>query len=149
MPEGLSAAEVGKEIGEHSKHADTASEHIGESARSRYWKLCCYRWWPYSRPIRDMRPPNGALEHRLACKGIGSANKANRADLEGLQVRMLDWVSFNAWFSAFVAGSANAERLAERRLRAPGYRAAFYAWLATDPAHNPEAPPGPSYMRST
>ena len=28
----------------------------------------------------------------------------------------------------------------------PGYRPAFYAWLATDPAHNPNAPPGPSYM---
>jgi hypothetical protein len=54
-------------------------------------------------------------------------------------------VSFNAWFSAFTAGNANAERLAEKRLR-PGYRPAFYAWLATDPAHNPKAPPGPSYM---
>jgi hypothetical protein len=54
-------------------------------------------------------------------------------------------VSFNAWFAAFVAGNARAERLAERRLR-PGYRPAFFAWLATDPAHNPNAPPGPAYM---
>ena len=28
----------------------------------------------------------------------------------------------------------------------PGYRPAFNAWLATDPAHNPNAPPGPAYM---
>jgi hypothetical protein len=28
----------------------------------------------------------------------------------------------------------------------PGYRPAFNAWLATDPAHNPSAPPGPAYM---
>ena len=28
----------------------------------------------------------------------------------------------------------------------PGYRPAFDAWLATDPEHNPSAPPGPAYM---
>jgi hypothetical protein len=54
-------------------------------------------------------------------------------------------VSFNAWFAGFTSGNRTAERLAARRLR-PGYRPAFYAWLATDPAHNPNAPPGPAYM---
>lgn len=78
-------------------------------------------------------------------KASAARTKANRADLEGLQIRTLDSVSFNAWFSAFTAGNAVAERLAEKRLR-PGYRPAFYAWLATDPAHNPRAPLGPSYM---
>ena len=78
-------------------------------------------------------------------KASAARTKANRADLEGLQIRTLDSVSFNAWFSAFTAGNADAEHLAEKRLR-PGYRPAFYAWLATDPAHNPKAPPGPSYM---
>ena len=78
-------------------------------------------------------------------KASALRTKANRADLEGLQIRTLDSVSFNAWFTAFTAGHAAAERLAEKRLR-PGYRPAFYAWLATDPAHNPNAPPGPSYM---
>src|SRR6202012_3372511 len=42
-------------------------------------------------------------------------------------------------------GNKKAEALAVKRLR-PGYRPAFNAWLATDPAHNPNAPPGPSYM---
>ena len=65
--------------------------------------------------------------------------------LSAAEVGKVDSVSFNAWFTAFTAGNANAQRLAERRLR-PGYRPAFYAWLATDPAHNPKAPPGPSYM---
>jgi hypothetical protein len=54
-------------------------------------------------------------------------------------------VSFNAWFSAYVADDKKAMKIAEARLR-PGYRAAFHAWLATDPAHNPHSPPGPSYM---
>jgi hypothetical protein len=59
--------------------------------------------------------------------------------------RTLDSVSFNAWFTAFVAGHRTGERLAVNRMR-PGYRPAFDAWLATDPAHNPNAPPGPAYM---
>ena len=71
--------------------------------------------------------------------------KANRADTDGIVTRALDSTSFNAWFTAFTAGNANDERLAEKRMR-PGYRPAFKAWLATDPAHNPNAPPGPAYM---
>src|SRR4051812_7102031 len=71
--------------------------------------------------------------------------RANRADTEAIVIRTLDSASFNAWFTAFTAGNANAERLAERRMR-PGYRPAFNAWQATDPAHNPAAPPGPAYM---
>src|SRR4051794_41468836 len=44
--------------------------------------------------------------------------KANRADLEAIVTRTLDSASFNAWFTAFTAGDANAQRLAERRVRA-------------------------------
>jgi hypothetical protein len=71
--------------------------------------------------------------------------KANRADIEGIVTRGLDSASFNTWFTAFTAGNRGAQRLAERRMR-PGYRPAFTAWLATDPAHDPSAPPGPAYM---
>src|SRR5262249_27888457 len=71
--------------------------------------------------------------------------KANRADGDALQLRTLDSVSFNAWFTAFNAGNVRGQQLAIGRLR-PGYRPAFHAWLATDPAHNPNAPPGPFYM---
>jgi hypothetical protein len=78
-------------------------------------------------------------------KASALRTKASRADLEAIQLRALDSTSFNAWFAAFIAGDANGMRLAAKRLR-PGYRPAFYAWLATDPAHNPNAPPGPSYM---
>ena len=35
--------------------------------------------------------------------------------------------------------------IAERRFR-PEFQVAFEAWLATDPATNPDAPPGPTYM---
>jgi hypothetical protein len=71
--------------------------------------------------------------------------EANRYNTDAIVTRTLDSVSFNAWFTAFVNDDPHSERLAEKRFR-PGYRPAFNAWLATDPAHNPNAPPGPSFM---
>ena len=78
-------------------------------------------------------------------KASATRTKANRADLEALQVRTLDSVSFNATFAALVGHDANAFRLAVKRLR-PGYRPAFDAWLATRPLTNRNAPPGPAFM---
>ena len=78
-------------------------------------------------------------------KASATRTKANRAQLEALQIRTLDSVSFNAAFDAYVAHDANAFRIAVKRLR-PGYRPAFDAWIATKPATNRNAPPGPSYM---
>ena len=75
-------------------------------------------------------------------KASAARTKANRADLEALQLRTLDSVSFNAWFTAFTAGNAGAERLAENRLR-PGYRPAFYAWLADRSGAQPQGASGP------
>ncbi len=145
MAEGLSASEVGKEIGEHNHAADAPPKDRRDRLLSiteavllslvavlaAYSGYAAAKWGTYS-------------SVSLA-KASAARTKANRADLEALQIRTLDSVSFNAWFSAFSAGNTLAERLAEKRLR-PGYRPAFHAWLATDPAHNPKAPPGPSYM---
>ncbi len=147
MAEGLSASEVGKEIGEHGKHESDDGENA--SGRDRLLSITeavllslvavLAAWSGYA------ASKWGTESSISLAKASASRTKANRADLEALQLRTLDSVSFNAWFTAFVAGNANGERLAERRLR-PGYRPAFYAWLATDPATNPNAPPGPSYM---
>jgi hypothetical protein len=146
VAEGLSPAEVGKEIGEHGKHAEHA-EHQERPDRvltiieavllSLVAVLAAYSGYAAAKW--------GTESSVSLAKASATRTKANRADLEGLQLRTLDSVSFNAWFAAFTAGNANAERLAERRLR-PGYRPAFHAWLATDPAHNLHAPAGPSYM---
>lgn len=85
---------------------------------------------------------NRATESSVSlAKASALGTKANRADLEAIVTRTLDSVSFNAWLAPFTAGNVKAEQLAEKRLR-PEYRPAFYAWLATDPAHNPNAPPG-------
>ena len=146
MAEGLSAADVGKEIGEHGAH----DAHDGaEQQRDRLLSITealLLSLVAVLAAYSGFAAAKWGTESSVSlAKASAARTKANRADLEGLQIRTLDSVSFNAWFTAFTAGNVNAERLAERRLR-PGYRPAFYAWLATDPAHNPKAPPGPSYM---
>jgi hypothetical protein len=146
VPEGLSAAEVGKEIAEHKKHAG-ADEHGDRLDRwpsiieavllSLVAVLAAYSGYAAAKW--------GTESSVTLAKASAARTKASRADLEGIVTRTLDSASFNAWFTAFTAGNANAERLAAKRMR-PGYRPAFSAWLATDPAHNPNAPPGPAYM---
>ena len=146
MPEGLSAAEVGKEIAEHNKHAagEEDDEHrdrwpsiIEAVLLSLVAVLAAYSGFAAAKW--------GTESSVTLAKASAERTKANRADLEGLVTRTFDSASFNAWFTAFTAGNANAERLAVKRMR-PGYRPAFNAWLATDPAHNSNAPPGPAYM---
>ena len=70
---------------------------------------------------------------------------ATRADLSALTTRNFDSSTFNAWFTAFTLNNPQKEAIAEHRFR-PQFRVAFNAWQATDPVHNPHAPPGPTYM---
>ncbi len=145
MAEGLSAAEVGKEIGEHKHAAETEEKDRRDRTLSVLEALLLSLvavLAAYSGYAAAKWSTHSSVE---LAKASAARTKANRADLEALQLRTLDSVSFNAWFSAFTAKNHGAELLAEKRLR-PGYRPAFYAWLATDPAHNQNAPPGPSYM---
>jgi hypothetical protein len=151
MPEGLSPSEVAKEIAEHREHHATA--HDGkdvESERRDRWLSILEAVILSSVAVlaaySGFAAAKWGTESSLSlAKASTLRTKASRADLEAIVTRTLDSASFNAWFSAFVAGNVKAEGLAERRLR-PGYRVAFDAWLATDPAHNPKAPPGPSFM---
>jgi hypothetical protein len=146
VPEGLSAAEVGKEIAEHKKRGEE-EEDVDQHDRwlsileavllSLVAVLAAYSGYAAAKWSTDSSV--------TLAKASAARTKANRADIEAIVTRTLDSVTFNAWFSAFVAGNTNAERLAARRMR-PGYRPAFKAWLATNPAHNPHAPLGPSYM---
>ena len=148
MPEGLTPAEVGKEIAEHKQH--TAADHDQDDGHHDRWLsilealllslvavLAAYSGYAAAKW--------GTESSVGLAKASAQRTKANRADTEGIVTRTLDSASFNAWFTAFTAGNANAERLAAKRMR-PGYQPAFKAWLATDPTHNPNAPPGPAYM---
>jgi hypothetical protein len=146
VPEGLSAPEVGKEIAQHRKHAADSREGddhdrwlaiVEALLLSLVAVLAAYSGYAAAKW--------GTQSSVTLATASAERAKANRADLEGIVTRTLDSASFNAWFTAFTARDAEAQRLAERRMR-PGYRPAFKAWLATDPAHNPNAPAGPSYM---
>ena len=146
MPEGLSPGEVGKEIAEHRKHTAALGEHdrhdrwlsiVEALLLSLVAVLAAYSGYAAAKW--------GTESSVTLARASAERTKANRADTEGIVIRTLDSASFNAWFTAFTAGDANAQRLAEKRMR-PGYRPAFNAWQATDPAHNPNAPPGPAYM---
>lgn len=146
MAEGLSAAEVGKEIGEHKKHPAHGEAQDRRERMLSVTEALLLSLVAVLAAYSGFAAAKWGTESSISlAKASALRTKANRADLEGLQIRTLDSVSFNAWFAAFTAGNSGAERLAEKRLR-PGYRPAFYAWLATDPAHNPKAPPGPSFM---
>ena len=149
MPEGLSATEVGKEIVEHAKHSEHSGEHGDGSGHGRLIPIAeavllsivtiTAAWSGFSAAKWDTES-----SLKLA-KASATRTKANRYFEEALTYRAEDATTFNAWFTAEIAGDKAAMRVAERRFRPP-YRAAFVAWLATHPFTNPNAPPGPQSM---
>jgi hypothetical protein len=147
VPEGLSPGEVGREIAEHKKHTTARdTEHQGHDRWFSIVEALLLSLVAVLAAYSGYAAAKWGTESSVSLASATAARtKANRAVTEGIVTRTLDSASFNAWFTAFTAGDANAERLAEKRMR-PGYRPAFNAWQATDPAHNPNAPPGPAYM---
>ena len=148
MPEGLGPGEVGKEIVEHHHHHHL--QHVEEGGTRDTWisviEAVILSLVAVLAAYSGFAAAKWSTTSSISlAKASSLRTKANTAGVEGVVTRTLDSVSFNAWFGAFSVGNKRAELLAEKRLR-PGYRPAFYAWLATDPAHNPNAPPGPAYM---
>ncbi len=146
MPEGLSPTEVGKEIGEHARHAGPHPEgrHADRSITILEAALLSVvtivaAWSGYS------AAKWGTESSLKLAKASAARTEANRAFQESLTFRAEDATMFNAWFGAYVAGDENGMRVAEKRFR-PEYRVAFEAWLATDPFTNPDAPSGPQQM---
>jgi hypothetical protein len=146
MPEGLSPQEVGKEIAghaEHSGHDDAHGHHdrlvsIAEAVLLSIVALMA-AWSGYA-------AAKWSTESRVGLAEASTARtKANRANLEAVEVRNFDSSTFEAWFAAYTAHNRQAMTLAEHRFR-PAFRVAFEAWLATNPATNPNAPRGPTYM---
>lgn len=147
MPEGLSATEVGKEIGKHAKHAGPHGEGghhtdrlitVLEAALLSVVTIVA-AWSGYS------AAKWGTESSLKLAQASATRTEANRAFEESLTFRAEDASMFNAWFGAYVAGNENDMRVAEKRFR-PEYRLAFEAWLATDPFTNPDAPAGPQQM---
>jgi hypothetical protein len=148
VPEGLGPGEVGKEIVEHHHHQHL--EHVQEGESRGTWisiiEAVILSLVAVLAAYSGFAAAKWSTTSSISlAKASSLRTKSNTAAVDGVVTRTLDAVTFNAVFSAFLLGNKQAEQLAERRLR-PGYRPAFYAWLATDPLHNPHAPPGPAYM---
>jgi hypothetical protein len=154
MPEGLNPIEAGKKLHEHGESAHEQAKEADGHSRSpsrhnRVVQICeasllalvtiAAAWAGYSAARW------GTASRLEIAQSSTLRNLATRADLEAISLRNFDASTFNAWFTAFTLNSPQKEEIAERRFR-PAFRVAFNAWIATNPLHNPHAPPGPTYM---
>ena len=146
MPEGPSAQEVDKEIVEHAKADGDGDAHerrdrlvsIAEAVLLSIVALLA-AWSGYA-------AAKWSTESRVGLAQAAAArSKANRADLDAVDLRNFDSSTFEAWFAAYTAHNEQEMALAEHRFR-PQFRVAFDAWRATSPETNPNAPRGPTYM---
>jgi hypothetical protein len=154
MPEGLNPIEAGKKLHEHGEAAQERAEKEngnGKSSdrQSRIVQISeaillalvtiTAAWAGYS------ASKWGTASRIDIAQSSTLRNLATRDDLTAISLRNFDASTFNAWFIAFTLNSPQKEAIAIRRFR-PEFLVAFNAWMATDPLHNPHAPPGPTYM---
>jgi hypothetical protein len=154
MPEGLDPIETGKKLHEHGEAHDQQTEGKGGQgeASERHSRIIqiaeavllsvvtiTAAWAGYSAARW------GTASRVDIAQSSTLRNIATRDDLEANSLRNFDASTFNAWFIAFTLNSPQKEAIAIRRFR-PAFKVAFDAWIATDPVHNPHAPPGPTYM---
>jgi hypothetical protein len=71
--------------------------------------------------------------------------ESTRASTQGGQLAQVDIAMFSNWINAFAEGNEDLADFYEVRFRAE-FLPAFEAWLATDPANNPNAPDTPFEM---
>jgi hypothetical protein len=88
---------------------------------------------------------DGMQAGRYSQASARRVDSTRAATLAG-QHSLFDLNMFNQWLNAHAAGDAPLAKVYERRFR-PEFRPAFEAWLAKDPFNNPDAPPGPLYMK--
>src|SRR5436190_6850564 len=140
MPEGLAASEVAAELKRHRHHVFRDGDAVGSlipivEAVLLSLVTVVTAWAGYS-------AAKWGTDSRLELAKASTLRlESNRAFALAEETRNFDSSTFNAWFMAFALDRPDKMRLAERRFR-PGYRAAFDAWRATEPEHNPNAPPG-------
>jgi hypothetical protein len=157
MPEGLNPIEAGKQLHEHGEashqRVEGGEEEAGhaesENRHSRIVQICealllalvtiAAAWAGYS-AARWNTASRFDVARASALSGL-----ATRDALTATSIRNFDSSTFEAWFTAWTLNSPQKEAVAIRRFR-PQFLVAFNAWMATDPLHNPHAPPGPTYM---
>jgi hypothetical protein len=153
MSEGLNPIETGRKLHEHGE-AHQRSEKVdghdqSDDRHSRIVQICeavllalvtvTAAWTGYS-------AAKWSTASRVdIARASTLGNLGTRNELAAISLRNFDASTFNAWFIAFTLNSPQKETIAVHRFR-PQFLAAFNAWMATNPLHNPHAPPGPTYM---
>jgi hypothetical protein len=151
MPEGLDPIETGKKLHEHGgahdhptegkdDHSDRHSRIIQISEAVLLSIVTVTAAWAGYSAARW-----GTASRVDIAQSSTLRNVATRDYLTATSLRNFDSSTFNAWYIAYTLNSPQKEAIAIRRFR-PEFRVAFNAWMATDPLHNPHAPPGPTYM---
>jgi hypothetical protein len=145
VPEGLSPVEAGKGLREHIERVE--EDH--EKRRNRTISIVeasllaivavLAAWSGYAAAKWSTE------SSLLLAKASAARAQANAANLQALNSLNFDLTTFNDWFTAYVAHDASSMAIAEKRFT-PNFRDAFNAWILTNPATNPSAPPGPTYM---
>jgi len=145
---GLSPSEVGKEIAEHKhKHGRDEGEATGRDRVITIVEACLLAVVAVLAAWSGFASSKWSTESSLTLARASAArSQANRSDLTASELRNFDASTFNTWFTAYVAGNQAAQEVTVRRFR-PAFRVAFDAWIATNPLTNPDAPPGPTYMK--
>lgn len=87
----------------------------------------------------------GGQQSTLYTQASALRVKSTGASALAGQYRLFDVEMVSNWINAHAQGNTRLAEVYERRFR-PELRVAFQAWLATDPFHNPSAPPGPFFM---
>lgn len=161
MSEGLNPIEAGKQLHEYRQKADEHEEDARNGDRG-----AGRRRWTDDRHSRILQICEAVLLALVtvtaAWAGYSAArwsttsrvdiaqatsleNHASREALTATSLRNFDSSTFNDWFIAYTLGNPQKEAIAVHRFR-PQMLVAFNAWMKTDPATNPNAPPGPTYM---
>jgi hypothetical protein len=143
---GLELTEVGKEIAEHARHSGGQSDTTRRERVMSIIEAVLLAVVALLAAFSGFAAAKWSTESRLTIAEASTArNSSNTADLEALDLRIGDGLTFNAWLAAHERNDPAAVEVAVRRFR-PEFRVAFDAWLATNPDTNPDAPPGPQSM---
>ena len=108
MAEGFSAGEVGKEIGEHAKRADTHDRRdrlmsVTEAALLSVVALAAWSGFAAAK---------WSTESRVGLAKASSLRiEASRADADAFELRNFDSSTFESWFAAYTVGNKRAVRL--------------------------------------
>lgn len=96
-------------------------------------------WSGFAAAKWDTRAQNLMSSSTLA--SIDATQATNNAQL----IRTADIAAFDAWFTAYVAGSPEKMELAKSRFR-PDFRTVFDAWWSSDPVNGKSGVPHPMSM---